>query len=99
MTIYLVVQENQNEHGYIDTTLLEAFTEERLAQRAADDAASDAAEDGEQVEGQEGVAAGEWTVCFKVQPLELYRAPITSVESQVYIDTGELPLLGSKAHA
>lgn len=91
MTIFLLIQESQNEHGYIDTSLREAFTEQRLADVARADAENEAVEHGEQVDGFVGVPDGEWTVSFRVQSINVFRAAITSAESQHYIETGELP--------
>jgi hypothetical protein len=101
MKIYVVIQETQNQHGYVDTCVLEAFTEERLANSAISGYEDGALEDGEAVEGREeewgetanGANDGDWTVCFKVTTAELYRAAKTSAESQVFIDTGELPVV------
>jgi hypothetical protein len=91
MKIYIVVQENQNDHGYVDTTVLESYTEERLAIRAIEDLEANARDDGERVDSD--TQDGEWTISFKTVTSELYRAPQTSIESQVYIDTGETPVV------
>lgn len=92
MKIFLIVQENQNDHGFVDTTMVDAFTDQRLAERAIETLASDAIDAGEYVAGK-NAPADDWTVSYAVQEVTLYRAPRTSVESQVYIETGELPTL------
>jgi len=92
MKVYIIVQENQNDHGFVDTTVLDAYTDEQMARTRAAALEDEALKDGERVAGRDDEPA-DWTVSFYVQEVTLYRAPITSIESQVYIETGETPVV------
>lgn len=101
MRIYIVVKEMQNDHGFIDTCLVDGFTTQETADKAITDYENEDLEAGEAVEGradewkdQEAAQrdGDAWTVSYRWETVTLYRAPATSIESQVYIDTGELPI-------
>ena len=66
MTVYILIREDQNEHGYIDTSITGVFHEERLAKEQEALARSRAREEGLVVEDEESSDA-DWQVSWRVE--------------------------------
>lgn len=66
MTIYLLIREDQNEHGFIDTSIAGVFLDERVARQHEASERRTAREQGMVVEDDDIVDA-EWQVSWKVE--------------------------------
>jgi hypothetical protein len=67
MTIYLLLREEQSDHGFVDTEVIGAFRD-RIAAGVRLDVETEAArEAGRLVEGDEAVGDGEWQLAFHVR--------------------------------
>jgi hypothetical protein len=80
MTIYIVVREDQNEHGYVDTSIIAAFTDAQMAEVRVNGLEAEALRAGERVEGRGDEWSSEddetdWSVSFEVQETTLHIAP------------------------
>lgn len=65
MTVYVLIREDQNEHGYIDTSITGVFHEKRVARERETLERLLAAEEGLVVEDDESDA--DWQVSWKVE--------------------------------
>lgn len=66
MTVFLLIQEHQNEHGYVDTSIAGVFHDERVARAHEVIARRHAREQGLVVEDDDS-PDGEWQVSWKVE--------------------------------
>jgi hypothetical protein len=66
MTVYILLREDQNEHGYIDTSITGVFREVRVAKEVETLERQHAREEGLVVEDDES-PDGEWQVSWKVE--------------------------------
>ena len=80
MTVFVLIREDQNEHGYIDTSITGVFHEQHLAEQQRDLERLRARDEGLVVEDEESTDA-EWQVSWKIE------------EYLVMSDTLELPRL------
>ena len=71
MTVYLLVREEQSEHGFVDTDVIDAYRDRADALGRLNAEASSARMAGRLVEGDDEVRDGEWEVSFylREQPL------------------------------
>jgi hypothetical protein len=65
MTVYILIREDQNEHGYIDTSITGVFREEREALECMARERLRATEEGLVVEDDESDA--DWQVSWKIE--------------------------------
>ncbi len=66
MTVFVLIREDQNEHGYIDTSITGVFSDERVAKEQEALDRVHAREQGLVVEDDES-PDGEWQVSWKVE--------------------------------
>ena len=66
MTVFVLIREDQNEHGYIDASITGVFREARGAKRQETVERLNAREQGLVVEDDESTD-GEWQVSWKVE--------------------------------
>jgi hypothetical protein len=66
MTVYVLIREDQNQHGYVDTSIAGVFREEQIAREHEIDERRDAREQGLIVEDTDS-RAGEWQVSWKIE--------------------------------
>ena len=66
MTVFVLIREDQNEHGYIDTSITGVFREARIAKETETLERLHARQEGLVVEDDES-ADGEWHVSWKVE--------------------------------
>jgi hypothetical protein len=66
MTVFVLVREDQNEHGYVDTSIAGVFREAGVAKEVEALARLDARQLGLVVEDDES-PDGEWQVSWKVE--------------------------------
>jgi hypothetical protein len=66
MTVFVLIQEHQNEHGYVDTSIAGVFQHEHLAREREAAERRQAREKGLIVEDDDS-ADGEWQVSWKVE--------------------------------
>jgi len=79
--IFVVVREDQNEHGFIDTSIAAAYTHEGRAADAVRELEQFALDAGERVSGREdewrdrqtGATGADWEVCFGYEETTLER--------------------------
>lgn len=64
MTVYLLLREEQNEHGFVDTDVIGAYRERADAEGRLRAAAAGARIAGRLVEGDDDVRDAEWEVSF-----------------------------------
>ena len=66
MTVFVLIREDQNEHGYIDTSITGVFREARIAKEMETLERLHARQEGLVVEDDES-PDGEWQVSWKVE--------------------------------
>ena len=66
MTIFVLIREDQNEHGNIDTSITGVFHEARIAKEMETLERLHARQEGLVVEDDES-PDGEWQVCWKIE--------------------------------
>ena len=66
MTVFVLIQEHQNEYGYVDTSIAGVFQSEQVARGREAAERRNARERGLIVEDDDS-PAGEWQVCWKVE--------------------------------
>ncbi len=66
MTVYILLREDQNEHGYIDTSITGVFREARIAKEMEGVERLRARQEGLLVEDDDS-PDGEWQVSWKVE--------------------------------
>ena len=66
MTVFVLIREDQNEHGYIDTSITGVFRDARIAKEMETLERLHARQDGLVVEDDES-PDGEWQVSWKVE--------------------------------
>lgn len=66
MTVYLVLREDQSDHGFVDTTVLSVFRSERAAEERATAEKREARNLGLRV-ADDDCADGEWQVSVAVE--------------------------------
>lgn len=66
MTVYILLREDQNEHGYIDTSITGVFRDEGIAREQETLERLQARQQGLVVERDES-GDGEWQVSWKVE--------------------------------
>ena len=66
MTVYVLIREDQNEHGYVDTSISGVFHNEQVAQEQEAIERRHAREQGLIVEDDDS-PDGEWQVSWKVE--------------------------------
>ena len=66
MTVFVLIQEHQNEHGYVDTSIAGGFHDERAAQKHEAIERRLARDQGLIVEDDES-PNGEWQVSWKIE--------------------------------
>ncbi len=66
MTVFVLIREDQNEHGYIDTSITGIFREARIAKEMENLERLHARQEGLVVEDDES-PAGEWQASWKVE--------------------------------
>jgi hypothetical protein len=66
MTVFVLIREDQNEHGYIDTSIAGVFGEARIAKEMETLERLHARQEGLVVEDHES-PDGEWQVSWKVE--------------------------------
>ena len=66
MTVFVLIQEHQNEHGYVDASISGVFFEEHVAREREAANRRHAREHGFVVEGDDS-PDGEWEVSWKVE--------------------------------
>jgi hypothetical protein len=66
MTVFLLIREDQNDHGYIDTSVAGVFSDEPRAREQEVAERQRAHEQGLIVEDDES-PDGDWQVCWKIE--------------------------------
>lgn len=66
MTVFVLIQEHQNEHGYVDTSISGVFLDEQVA-RARESAERQRAYQQGLVMEDDDSPDGEWQVAWKVE--------------------------------
>ena len=66
MTVFVLIREDQNEHGYIDTSIAGVFHDAHVAKEQEAVERQNAREQGVVVEDDESLD-GEWQVSWKVE--------------------------------
>ena len=66
MTVFVLIQEHQNEHGYVDTSIADVFHDEHAAREQEAIERRHAREQGVIVEDDDS-PDGEWQVSWKVE--------------------------------
>ena len=66
MTVFMLIREDQNEHGYIDTSITGVFREARIAKEMETLERRHARQEGLVVE-DDASPDGEWQVSWKVE--------------------------------
>jgi hypothetical protein len=66
MTVFVLIREDQNEHGYIDTSIAGVFSDERVAREREAHERRKACEQGLIVEDDES-PDGDWQVSWAIQ--------------------------------
>ena len=66
MTVFVLIREDQNEHGYIDTSITGVFREARIAKETETHERLHTRQEGLVVEDDES-SDGEWQVSWKVE--------------------------------
>jgi len=67
MTIYLLVREDQNQHGFVDSGVIGAFQKKEDAEARSRDEVRIERESGTRVEGQAGCPLDDWDVALRVE--------------------------------
>ena len=67
MTIYLLVREDQNQHGFVDTGVIGAFRSKEDAEEYRCTEVQVERENGMRVDGEEGCPLGDWDVALRVE--------------------------------
>jgi hypothetical protein len=67
MTVYLIVREEQNGHGFVDTDVIGAYRERAGAESRLRDEEAAVRTAGRLVEGDDDVPDGEWVVSFHLR--------------------------------
>lgn len=95
MICYVLVREDQSEHGYIDTSILGVYTTRASAEIARSEEEEIARLAGLQLVGEEG-KEGEWDVGFKVEPHTVRTDPDLRYATDVLgpIAAQEIKMLG-----
>ena len=71
MTVYLLIREDQNDHGFVDTGVVGVFGKKEDAEACLLAEAQSERESGSRVEGETGPAAGDWDVALRVEEYEV----------------------------
>jgi hypothetical protein len=66
MVVYVLIRENQNEHGYIDTDIAGIFSNERFALQREEEERARARQDGLRLSDEEE-SDPDWQVSWKVE--------------------------------
>ena len=66
MTVFVLIQEHQNEHGYIDTAITGVFAHEHVAREREAAERLNARAQGLIVEDDDS-PDGEWQVCWRIE--------------------------------
>ena len=66
MTVFVLIQEHQNEHGFVDTSILGVFRDEHAARGREADERRQARDHGLIIEDDDS-PGGEWQVSWKVE--------------------------------
>ncbi len=74
MTVYILIREDQNEHGYIDTSIVGVYTCESKADEAKVVESMRARADGLVVENDES-PDGEWQVSWMIRAHDIDMSP------------------------
>ena len=67
MTIYLLIREDQNQHGFVDTGVIGAFRSKEDAEEYRCTEVQVERENGMRVDGEEGCPPGDWDVALRVE--------------------------------
>jgi hypothetical protein len=70
MTVYVLIREDRNDHGYIDTSITGVFLAPETARRYESEARASALADGFRLDDDEG-SVEDWEVSWKVEAHEL----------------------------
>jgi len=73
MTVHVLMREDQNEHGYIDTSIVGAFSTRRAASEREALECRQARDEGLAIEDDD--SDGDWQVCWRVQAHEIAEGP------------------------
>lgn len=65
MTVFVLIREDQNQHGYIDTSVAGVFQSEQVARQQEAVERRHAQDQGLIVEDDD--SDGEWQVCWKIE--------------------------------
>ncbi len=67
MTVYVVVREDQSEHGFVDASVVSLFRTEELAKEILKSSVAEAREQGLRVCGDPGTEP-DWDVSWNIEP-------------------------------
>ncbi len=67
MTVYVVVREDQSEHGFVDASVVGLFRTEELAKEILKSSVAEAREQGLRVCGDPGTEP-DWDVSWNIEP-------------------------------
>lgn len=98
MICYVLVREDQSDHGYTDTSILGVYATPALAEIARSEEEEIARRAGLQLAGEEGTE-GNWKVGFRVEPHRVHTDPTLRYATDVLgpIAAQEIKMLGWQA--
>ena len=67
MDVYLLIREDQNDHGFVDTGVIGVFRSREDAQRSLNNEADIERRAGKLVDGDPDTPDGEWQVALRVE--------------------------------
>ena len=81
MTVSVLIREDQNEHGYIDSSIVGVFSKMQAAHAREGLEWQRAREEGLAIEDDE--SEGDWQVCWRIEAHEIAEGPFDH-----FLDTG-----------
>ena len=67
MTVYILIREDQNDHGFVDTSITGVFLRKDHAEEAMAEEAGEAREQHLRVEGDDDPEDDDWDVCWFIE--------------------------------
>ena len=71
MEVYLLIREDQNEHGFVDTGVIGVFQRKEDAELSLTDEAEAERRTGSLIEGDPSTPDGEWQVSLRIEEHQL----------------------------
>ena len=71
MDVYLLVREDQNDHGFVDTDVIAVFRRKEDAELSLTDEAEGERRAGTLIDGDRNTPDGEWQVSLRIEECQL----------------------------